>query len=90
MRSTVPRGRMMPTGTVTFFSGERGFGYVKPDDGGADVFVHHTAMTPRLRYSIVEKQRIAFDVAPDRRGSGLQARNIKLIDEASSSISGSS
>jgi cold shock protein len=54
---------MAMTGTVKFFNSERGYGFIKPDDGGRDVFVH-------------EGQRITFDVEPDKKGKGPKAVNL--------------
>jgi CspA family cold shock protein len=70
------------TGTVKYYDGGRGFGFIKLDNGSsADVFVHHTAVnSAHLRYAICTGSRIAFDVTPDRRGIGLKAVNLKLID----------
>ena len=58
---------MAMTGTVKFFNGERGYGFIKPDDGGRDVFVHITAVERAGLKSLIEGQRISFDVEPDRR-----------------------
>jgi len=57
-------------GTVKFFNGERGYGFIKPDDGGRDVFVHITAVERAGLKSLVEGQRISFDVEPDKKGKG--------------------
>src|SRR5271168_1482346 len=65
------RGRscsMAMTGTVKFFNGERGYGFIKPDDGGRDVFVHITAVERAGLKSLIEGQRISFDVEPDKKG----------------------
>jgi CspA family cold shock protein len=73
------RGRslsMAMTGTVKFFNGERGYGFIKPDDGGRDVFVHITAVERAGLKSLVEGQRIDFDVEPDKKGKGPKAVNL--------------
>ncbi len=64
---------MAMTGTVKFFNGERGYGFIKPDDGGRDVFVHITADERAGLKSLVEGQRISFDVEPDKKGKGPKA-----------------
>jgi cold shock protein len=56
---------MAMTGTVKFFNGERGYGFIKPDDGGRDVFVHITAVERAGLKDLTEGQRITFEVEPD-------------------------
>jgi CspA family cold shock protein len=71
------RGRSFPMamiGTVKFFNGERGYGFIKPDDGGRDVFVHITAVLKDL----IEGQRITFEVEPDKKGKGPKAVNLVI------------
>jgi len=67
---------MAMTGTVKFFNGERGYGFIKPDDGGRDVFVHITAVERAGLKSLIEGQRISFDVEPDKKGKGPKAVNL--------------
>jgi len=55
-------------GTVKFFNAERGYGFIKPDDGGRDVFVHITAVERAGLKALNEGQRISFDVEPDKKG----------------------
>ena len=57
-------------GTVKFFNGERGYGFIKPDDGGRDVFVHITAVERAGLKSLVEGQRIGSDVEAGQEGQG--------------------
>ena len=74
-----PRGKELLDGnggTVKFFNGERGYGFIKPDDGGRDVFVHITAVERAGLKSLVEGQRISFDVEPDKKGKGPKAVNL--------------
>ena len=61
---------MAMSGTVKFFNGERGYGFIKPDDGGRDVFVHITAVEQAGLKSLTEGQRIQFEVEPDKKGKG--------------------
>ncbi len=58
------------------FNGERGYGFIKPDDGGRDVFVHITAVERAGLKSLIEGQRISFDVEPDKKGKGPKAVNL--------------
>jgi len=74
------RGRgvfpMAQTGVVKFFNSERGYGFVKPDDGGRDVFVHITAVEQAGLKGLNEGQKISFDVEPDKKGKGPKAVNL--------------
>jgi cold shock protein len=75
------RGRSFPmatTGTVKFFNGERGYGFIKPDDGGRDVFVHITAVERAGLKDLNEGQRITFEVEPDKKGKGPKAVNLVI------------
>jgi len=69
---------MPMTGTVKFFNAERGYGFIKPDDGGRDVFVHITAVEQAGLKSLTEGQRISFEVEPDKKGKGPKAVNLVL------------
>jgi CspA family cold shock protein len=80
-RRSNPRGEEFPmaqSGTVKFFNGERGYGFIKPDDGGRDVFVHITAVEQAGLKSLTEGQRINFDVEPDKKGKGPKAVNLVI------------
>src|SRR6185503_14129201 len=68
--------QMAQTGVVKFFNGERGYGFIKPDDGGRDVFVHITAVEQAGLKALNEGQRISFDVEPDKKGKGPKAVNL--------------
>jgi CspA family cold shock protein len=57
--------------------GERGYGFIKPDDGGSDVFVHITAVERAGLKDLAAGQRITFDVEPDKKGKGQKA--VKLV-----------
>jgi CspA family cold shock protein len=76
-----PGERSLPmamAGTVKFFNAERGYGFIKPDDGGRDVFVHVTAVERAGLKSLTEGQRISFDVEPDKKGKGPKAVNLVI------------
>jgi len=70
--------QMAQQGVVKFFNGERGYGFIKPDDGGRDVFVHITAVEQAGLKSLNEGQRISFDVEPDKKGKGPKAVNLVI------------
>ena len=59
---------MAMTGTVKFFNGERGYGFIKPDDGGRDVFVHISAVEQAGLGTLVEGQKVSYDVVTTDRG----------------------
>ncbi len=67
---------MATAGTVKFFNTERGYGFIKPDEGGRDVFVHITAVEQAGLKSLTEGQRLSFDVQPDKKGKGPIAVNL--------------
>ncbi len=69
----------MTTGVVKWFNPTKGFGFIQPDDGGADVFVHISALEPLGIKSINEGQRVSFEVSMQRGKPA--AANIKLLDE---------
>ena len=67
----------MPQGTVKFFSDEKGFGFITPDEGGKDLFVHHTAIVAEGFRSLGENQRVSFDTEQDAKGP--RAVNVQVI-----------
>ena len=58
----------MPQGTVKFFNDAKGFGFITPDGGGADAFVHVSALEAGGLRTLNQDQRVEYDMAPDRRG----------------------
>ncbi len=69
---------MTQTGIVKFFNGDRGYGFIKPDDGGREVFVHISAVEQAWLTSLAEGQRISFDVESDKKGKGPKAVNLVI------------
>ena len=65
-------------GTVKFFNHTRGFGFIQPEDGGKDVFVHVTALERAGIPAINEGDKVSFEIEDDRRGRGKQAANVQL------------
>jgi CspA family cold shock protein len=59
----------MAIGTVKFFNANKGFGFISPEGGTKDVFVHATAVEAAGMRALSEGQKIAFDIQPDARGS---------------------
>jgi CspA family cold shock protein len=66
---------MQTVGTVKFFNTQKGFGFISPEGGAKDVFVHATAVEAAGMRSLAEGQRVSFDIQPDARGS--KAVNLK-------------
>ena len=66
-------------GTVKFFNGAKGFGFIQPDDGGKDVFVHASALEAAGIRSLNEGDKVSFELEDDRKGRGKQAGNVKKI-----------
>ena len=69
----------MTQGTVKFFDGQRGFGFIQPDDGGKDVFVHISAVERAGMRLLNEGQKVAFDVVADRRTGKSSADNLQVV-----------
>ena len=65
------------TGVVKFYNDQKGFGFIKPDDGGKDVFVHATALERAGMRGLVEGQKVAFDTQEDRRSGKISVGNIQ-------------
>jgi cold shock protein len=68
----------MTTGTVKWFNATKGFGFIQPDDGGTDVFVHISAVERAGLREIVEGQKIAFELVRDNRSGKSSAGNLQL------------
>jgi CspA family cold shock protein len=64
--ATTKGARVMPNGTVKWFNATKGFGFILPDDGGKDVFVHITAIQKVGLQGLKENQKVAFEVASER------------------------
>lgn len=67
----------MATGTVKWFNGEKGFGFISQDDGGADVFAHYSNINGQGFRELLEGQKVEFDVTQGQKG--LQAENIRTV-----------
>ena len=67
----------MNTGTVKFYNSQKGFGFIQPDGGGKDVFVHATALERAGLHSLNEGQKVSFDTQEDRRTGKIAVDNIR-------------
>ena len=67
----------MNAGTVKFYNDQKGFGFIQPDDGGKDVFVHATALERAGMRGLVQGQKVAFDIQQDRRTGKLAVGTIQ-------------
>jgi len=67
----------MMTGTVKFYNGQKGYGFIQPDGGGKDVFVHATALERAGMHGLVEGQKVSFDTQEDRRTGKIAVGNIQ-------------
>lgn len=69
----------MATGTVKWFNDQKGYGFIQPDSGGKDVFVHISAVERSGIGNLSEGQKISYDVEPDRRSGKEAAVNLKPV-----------
>jgi len=76
------RGLRMATGTVKWFSPEKGYGFITPDDGSTDVFVHFSSITGQVYKNLDDGQKVEFDVTQGQRGP--QAASVKLASQRTS------
>ncbi|KSV69345.1 cold-shock protein [Ensifer sp. ENS07] len=69
----------MNTGTVKFFNSTKGFGFIEPENGGTDVFVHASAVERAGLRSLVEGQKVTFDIVRDARSGKNAADNLAAV-----------
>ncbi|MGZ5308341.1 MAG: cold-shock protein [Solirubrobacterales bacterium] len=67
----------MPEGTVKWFSDEKGFGFITPEDGSSDVFVHHSAIQTEGHRTLAEGAKVTFDAEPGEGDKGPKAANVQ-------------
>jgi CspA family cold shock protein len=67
----------MPTGTVKWFSDDKGYGFITPDEGGKDLFVHHTAVAGNGYRSLAEGARVSYEAESGPKGP--QAVNVQSL-----------
>jgi cold shock protein len=71
------KGFSMNKGTVKWFNNQKGFGFIQPDDGSKDVFVHISAVERAGMSTLNEGQKISFEVVADRRSGKSSAENLR-------------
>ena len=69
----------MTTGTVKWFNAQKGFGFIAPDDGGGDAFVHISAVERSGIGSLGEGQKVGFELVSDRKSGKMSAENLKIL-----------
>ena len=69
----------MSTGTVKWFNTQKGYGFIQPDDGSKDVFVHISAVERAGLYDLREGQKISYEVMADRKTGKLSAGNLAAV-----------
>ena len=74
----------MTTGTVKFFNESKGYGFIAPDGGGNDAFVHISAVEQAGLRTLRENQKVSYDLQEDRRGK-MAAVNLKSADDGDAS-----
>jgi CspA family cold shock protein len=71
----------MPIGTVKFFNDSKGYGFIQPEDGGTDAFVHISAVERSGMQTLRQDQRLSYELEEDRRGK-MSAVNLKAAESA--------
>ncbi|CAH2404072.1 putative cold shock protein y4cH [Mesorhizobium ventifaucium] len=71
------KGLVMSTGTVKWFNATKGFGFIQPDDGSADVFVHISAVERAGMRDIVEGQKLGYEMVRDNKSGKMSADQLK-------------
>src|SRR5215204_3644072 len=74
----------MPQGTVKWFNGEKGYGFITPDEGGDDLFVHYTAITGSGFRSLEEGAKVSYEATQGKKG--MQAENVTPVQVESSIV----
>ncbi|OYX13317.1 MAG: cold-shock protein [Rhizobiales bacterium 32-66-8] len=70
----------MPQGTVKWFNSVKGFGFIAPDEGGGDAFVHISAVERAGLSDLQEGQKVSFELVADRKSGKMSADNLKVVD----------
>ena len=76
--SNTLKGFVMATGTVKWFNSQKGFGFIQPDNGGADAFVHISAVERAGINDLKEGQKVSYELVADRRSGKMSADQLRL------------
>jgi cold shock protein len=74
-----PKGIVMAIGTVKWFNPQKGFGFIQPDDGGKDAFVHISAVERAGMTDLREGQKISFELVTDKRSGKMSADKLQAV-----------
>jgi CspA family cold shock protein len=77
--SNVVKGKNMATGTVKWFNPTKGFGFIEPEDGSNDAFVHISALEKAGLRTLAEGQKVSYELQPGQKGKS-SAENLSLVD----------
>lgn len=69
----------MPTGTVKWFNSTKGYGFIQPESGGNDVFVHVSAVEAAGMRSLNENQKVSYEETKDKRSGKMSATNLRAV-----------
>lgn len=72
---------MPQKGIVKFFNSEKGYGFIRPEDGGSDLFVHISAVSQSGLVSLEQGQVVGYELEPDKKGKGPKAVNLVLMND---------
>jgi CspA family cold shock protein len=75
--NSCPKGTIMTVGTVKWFNGQKGFGFIQPDDGGNDVFVHISAVERAGMSGLNEGQKVSFELEKDKKSGKMSAGQLQ-------------
>ena len=70
----------MTIGTVKFFNGDKGFGFIEPEDGSKDAFVHISAVERSGLSSLSEGQKVSYELVSDQKSGKMSADNLKIVE----------
>lgn len=70
----------MITGTVKFFNADKGYGFIEPEDGSKDAFVHISAVERSGLSTLSEGQKVSYELVSDQRSGKMSADNLKVVD----------
>jgi cold shock protein len=73
------KGQGMSTGTVKWFNAQKGFGFIQPDDGGKDVFVHISAVERAGMSNLNEGQKLSYELTQDKRSGKTSADQLRAV-----------